>query len=102
MKDRQLSSEPDEFHLKQYYPNPFNPETVIEYGVSEGELVVVRVYNVCGELICELSRGHRKAGRYRVIWDGRDDAGSVVSSGVYLIEVTAGVEREVIKAMFLK
>jgi hypothetical protein len=102
IEDRQLSSVPDEFCLHQNYPNPFNPETVIEYALPEAMDVVVCVYNIRGELIRELSGGHREAGWHRVVWDGRDDAGSVVSSGVYLIEVTTGVEREVVKAMFLK
>lgn len=102
IEDRQLSSVPDEFCLKQNYANPFNPETVIEYGVSESELVVVGVYNVRGELIRELSRDQSEAGWHRVVWDGRDDAGTLVSSGLYMIEISAGVERRVIKAMFLK
>jgi hypothetical protein len=99
---KELSSVPDEFRLKQNYPNPFNPETVIEYALPDGMDVVVCVYNVRGELIREIYRGYRNRGWHRDIWDGRNDAGSVVSSGVYLIEVTAGDKREVIKAMFLK
>jgi hypothetical protein len=97
---------PTEFTLSQNYPNPFlseakspaygrgNPETIIQYAIPAqiaGRVhVTLRIYNTQGQLVRTLVDEERSAGRYRVVWDGRNEAGSRVSSGVYLYKMMAG------------
>ena len=71
------------------YPNPFNPETIIPFILSENAgLVDITVYNSAGQLVRELlSQVSMNPGSYKQIWDGRDQFGSRVSSGVYLVEL---------------
>jgi len=78
---------PEVYVLSQNYPNPFNPGTAIEYEISERGEVGLVIYNMSGQRVRGLVDGYRAAGRYRVLWDGRDDAGGGVSAGVYLYEL---------------
>ncbi len=77
------------------YPNPFNPETWIPYELAEGSEVTIRVYSVSGLLIRTLDLGHRPAGFYTTkdrsaYWNGRNEAGEEVSSGIYFYSISAG------------
>jgi hypothetical protein len=81
--------------LLQNYPNPFNPETWIPYQLHESGEVVIRIHNVTGELVRELRLGYKSAGQYMTqdrsaYWDGRNEAGERVSSGVYFYNIQAG------------
>jgi hypothetical protein len=90
---------PDRFRISQNRPNPFNPETEIELTFpveSDWQLVI---YNVAGQLIREYSGSH-PAGSFNVIWDGRDESGNLVSSGIYLYNVTAA-DHSITKKMIL-
>jgi FlgD Ig-like domain len=69
--------------LGQNYPNPFRPETSIEYTLGERSNAVVGIYDAIGRLVVRLDQGAREAGTYRAEWNGRDTAGHVVGSGVY-------------------
>ena len=69
------------------YPNPFNPSTTIRYQLVEAGHVAIDVYNVEGRHVCRLHSGHTNAGTHQVHWDGHDDSGNAVSSGVYLYKV---------------
>ena len=83
---------PRVFSLSQNYPNPFNPSTTIAYAVPAGREDVpvrLRVYDIRGRLVRSLVEEERDAGRYRVHWDGRDDRGTRVASGVYLYRIEA-------------
>ena len=80
--------------LMQNFPNPFNPETWIPYYLAEATTVTVRIYNVKGELIRSINVGKQAAGAYTnrqraVYWDGKDDTGQSVSSGVYFYQLLA-------------
>ena len=82
------------------YPNPFNPETWIPFELAESSDVTVRVYDMRGHQVRRLDLGYLDAGRYHgrsaaAHWDGRNDIGEAVASGVYVYEVRAGsfVER---------
>ena len=83
---------PKTFSLSQNYPNPFNPSTTIDYSVPEGEVaeVALRIYDLRGRLIRSLVSGERSAGRYSVRWDGRDNEGREVGSGVYIYRIESG------------
>ena len=85
---------PKETSLLSNYPNPFNPETWIPYQLSEPAAVTLRIYAVSGRLIRTLTLGHQPAGMYHsknraAYWDGRNNLGEPVASGVYFYTFTA-------------
>lgn len=79
-----------DFRLFQNYPNPFNPETAISYQLSVVSNLELAVYNPLGQKIRTLVQARQPAGSYDVKWDGRDDAGREVGSGVYIYRLRAG------------
>lgn len=81
---------PSDFALFQNYPNPFNPETRIEFELQQPAHVQLSIFNTRGQLIRRLVDGNLTSGRHRRVWDGRDERGRVVSSGVYLYRLKAG------------
>ncbi len=96
---------PKAFALRQNYPNPFNPSTTIQYEIPVGNgtlPVKIFVYDVRGRLISKLVDEEKAPGRYQVHWDGRNDRGEAVSSGIYLYTLTAGGERFTRKMTVLK
>lgn len=74
---------PTEYALNQNWPNPFNPETTVSFALPEAGEVEVTVFNVLGQQVKTLASGHHEAGTYEVIWDGADESGSKVASGIY-------------------
>ena len=75
---------PESFVLENF-PNPFNPQTTIRYGLTSQERVTVAIYNVLGEYVATLVENEEKsAGYHTVAWDGRNQAGHPVASGVYI------------------
>jgi len=81
---------PDHSNLLKNYPNPFNPETWIPYQLEEESDVAISIYDVSGKLIKRLDLGYKSAGIYvskdrAAYWDGRNEAGEMVSSGVYIV-----------------
>jgi hypothetical protein len=86
---------PEETGLLPNYPNPFNPETWIPYQLSEPAKVTLRIYAVNGELVRTLALEHTPAGIYQsrsraAYWDGKNEVGEPVASGVYFYTLTAG------------
>lgn len=81
---------PTGFRLFQNYPNPFNPSTRVEFGVRSAEWVTLTVYDMLGRRIRMLVDAPLPAGRHVVQWDGRDDRGVPVASGVYLYRLASG------------
>jgi hypothetical protein len=75
--------------LAQNYPNPFNSETVIEYELPQSGEIQLMIYDVTGQRVISLASGPRQAGTYALRWDGRDDAGRQMASGVYLYRLEA-------------
>ncbi len=90
------------FSLSQNAPNPFNPETIISYVLPQSEQVKLVIYNVLGQEIRTLVNAFQPAGRYRVVWNSRDDFGRSVSSGIYLYQITAGKFTNTRKMLILK
>ena len=81
---------PDEFALGQNVPNPFNPTTTIHYDVPAGAgAVSLRVYDVSGRLVRTLVDGHEAPGSKSVLWNGTNDRGQTVASGIYFYRMTA-------------
>lgn len=86
---------PGENKLLQSYPNPFNPEAWIPFKLAEGTEVAINIYNLSGQLVRTLDLGQLNPGSYldkakAAYWDGRDETGSEVSSGIYLYQLKAG------------
>lgn len=93
---------PRSFNLSQNYPNPFNPTTTIEYRVPHATEVALAVYNLLGERVRTLVDQPLPAGDHSVLWDGRDDSGHAVASGVYLYRLRVGAVTETRKMTLLK
>jgi hypothetical protein len=86
---------PSQSELLQNYPNPFNPETWIPYTLSKKAHVIVKIYNISGQLVRVLDLGEQEAGMYvskekAAYWDGKNDEGEDVASGVYFYQIHAG------------
>ncbi len=80
---------PGSFALWQNYPNPFNPSTVIRFALPQAGQMRLAVYNILGHRIRTLMEGVRPAGEFQVTWDGRDEAGRQVASGIYFYRLEA-------------
>jgi flagellar hook assembly protein FlgD len=93
---------PTTYELEPNYPNPFNPTTTISYGVPQPGRVRLTIFNMLGQQIRSLIDMDRAAGRFTATWDGRDDAGIAVGSGVYFYRLVAGEAMMVRKMMMLK
>ncbi|MEW5795915.1 MAG: T9SS type A sorting domain-containing protein [Candidatus Zixiibacteriota bacterium] len=93
---------PTAYALAQNYPNPFNPETTIEFSLPTPSAVELTVYNVLGQQVITLVSGEYPAGEHRVIWNGDDDSGVPVASGIYLYRLTVGSTVLTRKMMLLK
>ena len=86
---------PESTTLLANYPNPFNPETWIPYQLAEPTVVTLHIYAVSGALVRTLALGHQSAGRYQdrsraAYWDGKNEVGESVASGIYFYTLTAG------------
>ena len=98
---------PEETALLRNYPNPFNPETWIPYQLAESAEVTLTIYDINGQLIRRLAVGHQAAGMYRsrsraAYWDGRNQLGESVASGLYFYTLTADDFTATRRMMILK
>ena len=98
--ERPVVSRPIDFQLSQNYPNPFNPTTTINYTVPATERVALKVYNLMGEEIKTLVDGVVSVGTHSVTWDGTDNYGQKVTSGLYLYTLQIG-NQQMAKRMIL-
>ncbi len=90
------------YNLAQNYPNPFNPVTNLTYSLAERVHVSIVVYDVGGRRLRTLVNEIQAPNRYTVVWDGRDDAGIELASGVYFVRYAAGGHRFTKKAVLLR
>jgi flagellar hook assembly protein FlgD len=88
--------------LKGNYPNPFNPETSIFYSVKGDAKVNVTIYNLLGQKVKTLVNGNTKSGNHSIKWNGKDDAGRNVTSGVYFYRMEAGKYTSTQKMILMK
>jgi len=88
--------------LEQNYPNPFNNSTTIRYRVSESTTVRLEVFDLTGQRVKTLVSDHRSPGSYEVLWDGTNEQGMSVSTGMYLTKLETGGFTEMRKMMLLK
>ena len=84
---------PRQYSLLQNIPNPFNPSTAIRFDVPTGERgrgAILQVYDITGQVVRTYALGQVAEGQHEVVWDGRDDDGRGVASGVYLYRLQSG------------
>jgi hypothetical protein len=93
---------PTQHVLDQNYPNPFNPETKISFTLKEAGEVMLAIYNVRGEIVRTLITGKLNAGAHMQVWDGRDNKGMTVPSGMYIYTLRINNFEEKRTMMFLK
>jgi hypothetical protein len=95
-------STPDAFVLNQNYPNPFNPTTAISYQLSAISSITLKVYDLLGREIVTLVHAEQVPGPYTVNWDGKDEHGEQVTSGMYLYRLRAGTTESTRKMILVK
>jgi len=81
---------PTTFALAQNYPNPFNPSTAIKYELSKQVEVKLMIYDIMGRQVRTLVNQSQQAGRYEITWDGRNELGEAIASGLYIYQLRAG------------
>jgi len=97
-----VKSVPEQFVLEQNYPNPFNPSTMIRFNIDKIQKVNLRIYNNEGKLIRTVIDGRTGSGSNEVTWDGRNESGQPVSSGVYFYELQGETSRRFRKMMLIR
>ena len=97
-----ISATPATYALHANVPNPFNPETVIAFDLAQDSPVQLVVYDVLGQQVRSLVAGFLPAGAQRVLWDGRNQRGAQVGSGVYFYRLEAGEFVQTRRMMLLK
>ena len=96
------TNHPGSYTLHHNTPNPFNESTTIRYRIPEDGIVSVSVFNTLGQLVRTLTGGHQEADQYSIIWDGRDDAGESLSSGLYFCRLNADGHVRTIKMVLIE
>ena len=103
-----VSTEPEQpslpvgYALMQNYSNPFNPVTTIEFSLPEIQNVRMTVYDILGHEIMSLANRKYEAGTHRIIWNGKNHSGQMVSSGMYLYSIDTGKFMETRKMLLLR
>jgi hypothetical protein len=98
----QPTETPANFALERNYPNPFNVSTTIRFSLPAREMVRLTLYDLAGQQVVTLVRDARQAGTHTVTWDGMDDRGRALASGVYLCRLQADDQREARKLLLLR
>jgi len=94
---------PSSFSLDQNYPNPFNPTTTIRYGLPKDENVTLKVYNLLGQQVATLMNNvAKKAGYHNIVWDGLNQHGDTIASGMYIYHLQAGSYTNVKKMILVR
>lgn len=91
------TNNPSNFGIIKNYPNPFNPNTTIDYHLSEPGNVSINVYDINGKLVDELTNEYKSAGQYSINWSP-----SGISSGIYYINLIQGLKTDQIRTMYIK
>ena len=78
---------PNNFSLSQNYPNPFNPQTTISYQLPTNAQVTIKIYDVLGNEVRTLVNGNKPAGNHLIVWDGKNNLGENVGTGIYFYQL---------------
>ncbi len=93
---------PSSFALHQNYPNPFNPTTTIRFDLPEATRVKLDIYNILGQQVATVVNRHMQPGYHAVHWNGINDTGNSLASGLYIYQITTGNYHAVKKLVLLK
>jgi len=93
---------PEEFYLYQNYPNPFNSQTTIRYEINLNSCVQLKIFNILGEEVSTLVKDNQCPGVYKLIWDGKSNAGKPLESGVYICQLVVNDTIDRRKLILLK
>lgn len=93
---------PSASKLRGNYPNPFNPETTINFELAANTEIELRIFDSRGSMVRNLASGNYPAGNYNVVWNGRNDMGTSLSSGIYYIQLKAGNEKFIHRSLMIK
>ena len=96
------TDQPAAFVLAQNVPNPFNSSTILRFALPQAADIELAIYNLTGQKVAHLARGWHTAGHYAVHWDGRNDAGERVASGVYIYRLHTDEQVQVRKLLLLR
>jgi hypothetical protein len=88
--------------LYENYPNPFNPQTTLRFSLQQDGYVILRIYNIKGQLVRTLVEGERSSGEHLFTWDGKDALGRSVSSGTYFSTLTVNGEKTTRKMVLVR
>jgi hypothetical protein len=109
VEDSPAENIPERFTLSQNYPNPFNPTTTIPFTVNGSQFIVhspvrttLKIYNILGQLVRTLVDEAKLPGRYNIIWDGKDNSGKEVGSGIYFYQLKTKEYTDTKKMVLLK
>ena len=101
-KQADVRAIPTGYTLNQNHPNPFNPETVVPFSLPQRGEIHLAIYNTLGQEIRLLTSGIKEAGFHRITWDGKNQNGQTLASGIYFARLQAGSNSSVRKMMLLK
>ena len=93
---------PDNFHLYQNFPNPFNPSTTIKYNLPTESSIQLKIFDIKGELIKTITGDKLNAGEHEIVWDGTNDKGVRQPSGVYVYQLNVNNSNSARKMILLK
>jgi len=96
------AGQPHSFELLPVYPNPFNPSTTVRFRLSRHERAIVRIFDLHGRVVCRLADRQYSSGLHELSWDGRNDSGQPVSSGLYVVRVETADQSRTQKMVLLK
>lgn len=95
-------SPPAKIRLSSNYPNPFNASTMLRYDLPTETHATIVIYNSLGQAVRTVFNGRQKAGSFQTSWDGRDDSGNSLASGLYVCRLRAGAKSESVRMLMLK
>jgi hypothetical protein len=102
LPDKVNAKTPEGFALFQNYPNPFNPTTSFTYQLPEATDISLKIFNILGQKIATIYNGQQKMGTHIATWDGKNDSGIAMSTGVYILTLETGSVQKSIKMLLLK
>jgi len=102
IKNNKITLNKLNFKLCQNYPNPFIPQTYIQFEINGVEQSDLTIYNMLGQKIRTLMVAKLNSGSYSICWDGKDELGNLASSGIYYCVLTVSNKKDYIKLLMLR
>ncbi len=93
---------PGQFELLQNYPNSFNPTTTIRYALPNASQVILKIYNLIGEVVKTLVNGYQSEQYHQMVWNRENEIGQKSATGIYLYHLLAGVYKQTKRLIIMK